>query len=169
MKKKTYCPVLFQLFSLLTETVSHQVIMAKALTPSSFSLPVTCRTAALQNTTTSWKTSSCESALACRMCSISTDHISAVTVNILSESRTAQANLCLPCFLFFQCVCALVVLIVFPWHFHSGMWWAVWRCLWLKITWSSTWMEPLLGVRCQGSAGWRDVTKWLTEGGKRRM
>lgn len=46
--------------SLLTETVSHQVIMAKVLMPSLFSLPVTCLTAALQTTTTSWKTSSCE-------------------------------------------------------------------------------------------------------------
>lgn len=46
--------------SLLTETVSHQVIMAKVLMPSLFSLPVTCLTVALQTTTTSWKTSSCE-------------------------------------------------------------------------------------------------------------
>lgn len=48
------------------------------------------------------------------------------------------------------------------------MWWAVWRCSWLKITWSSTWTEPPLGVRCRGSAGSRNVTKWLTGGGQRR-
>lgn len=46
---------------------------------------------------------------------------------------------------------------------------AVWRCSWLKITWSSTWMEPLPAVRCLGSAGSRSVTKWLTEGGTRRI
>lgn len=53
-----------KLYSLLTETFSHQVTMARALMPSLFSLPVTCLTAAVQTTTTSWKTSSCESAKA---------------------------------------------------------------------------------------------------------
>lgn len=55
------------------------------------------------------------------------------------------------------------------WMSHNaGTWWAAWRCSWLKITWSSTWTELLLGVRCLGSAGSRNATKWLTEGEKGR-
>lgn len=48
----------------------------------------------------------------------------------------------------------------------AGTWWAVWRCWWLKIIWSSTWTERRLETRCPASAGWRDATRWSTEGGR---
>lgn len=54
---------------------------------------------------------------------------------------------------------------VFP---SAATWSAAWRCWWLKITWSSTWTEPLLAARCPESAGSRSVTKWLTEGGGKK-
>lgn len=122
--------------------------MEKVSTPSLCSLPVTCLTAAVQTITTSWKTSSCESDMAAFYMSLSSCHELIIVW------------------------CPFTMLYTFRYRDKSclvssaGMWWAVWRCLWLKITWSSTWMEPLLGVRCLGSAGSRNVTRWLTEGEK---